>query len=91
MELQTWNIRVTGKVQGVFFRQSTMEKAKSLGITGWVRNIPDGSVEIMASGTVDQLTALFNWCHEGPEDAAVESAVKKECAYSEFKEFFIQR
>ena len=62
---------IFGKVQGVFFRASTLDKAQKLQITGWVRNNKEGTVEILASGTDDQLKALMAWCKKGPPNANV--------------------
>jgi acylphosphatase len=67
----TISIIVKGKVQGVFFRQSTREKAASLGITGTVANLADGSVHIVATGTKEQLNSLSVWAHTGPPKADV--------------------
>ena len=64
--LQTISITVSGKVQGVFYRQSTKEMATSLGITGQVKNLSDGSVYIIATGTKEQLDKLVDWCRQGP-------------------------
>lgn len=72
--MQTVNIRVFGRVQGVFFRKSAREKADELGLSGWVRNDRDGSVEIMASGEKDTLDQFIAWCKKGPPMASVESA-----------------
>ncbi|MFT3824568.1 MAG: acylphosphatase [Chitinophagaceae bacterium] len=69
--LQTFSIIVTGKVQGVYYRQSTKEKALELGLTGIVQNQPDGSVHIMATGTGAQLNQLVAWCKQGPSRAVV--------------------
>lgn len=68
---QTWKIIVHGKVQGVFYRQSTVGQAIGLGVKGTVRNLPDGSVEIYAQGTQEQLKALSDWCRKGPPRAVV--------------------
>jgi acylphosphatase len=68
---QTRLIIVKGKVQGVYFRQRTMETALRLGVTGTVRNLADGSVEIIATGTETALQQLIEWCHEGPSRAKV--------------------
>ena len=64
-------IRVQGKVQGVFFRASTQEKAEELGLKGWVRNEPDGSVLIHAEGDEEELRRLVEWCWQGPSAASV--------------------
>jgi len=66
-------VRISGRVQGVFFRQSTTEEARRLGITGWVRNLPDGSVEAVLEGSGDLVRELVAWCHQGPPAARVAS------------------
>jgi acylphosphatase len=66
-------IIVTGKVQGVFFRQSTREHALALGLTGSVENLPDGSVQILASGPSAAISHLLAWCRQGPPRSRVES------------------
>lgn len=71
--LKTMSILVKGKVQGVFYRQSTKEKAAALEITGTVCNLPDESVAIMATGTQEQLDQLIQWCRQGPPRAVVTS------------------
>jgi acylphosphatase len=65
--------RVRGRVQGVAYRASTRHEARRLGLVGWVRNMPDGSVELEAQGPPDAVAALLAWCHEGPSLAAVTS------------------
>ena len=62
---------VSGRVQGVWFRQSTKDKADSLGLTGWVRNLPDGRVEVMACGDTKAICQLEAWLGQGPELANV--------------------
>jgi len=62
---------VVGRVQGVFFRQSTRETARKLGLVGWVRNENDGSVAIEAAGAQEQIQNLIEWCHQGPPSARV--------------------
>lgn len=71
----TLTIIVSGRVQGVYFRANTQKQAHALGITGTVRNLPSGEVEIIATGNTDQLQALIKWCHKGPLLAKV-TAVK---------------
>ena len=70
-------LRVRGRVQGVFFRASTCERASSLGLVGWVRNREDGSVEIEAEGARPALEQLVAWARRGPQGARVD-AVKVE-------------
>ncbi|MHB8926823.1 MAG: acylphosphatase [Bacillota bacterium] len=62
---------IGGRVQGVSFRYYTRRAAISLGVTGWVRNLPDGRVEVLAEGDDDTVQALVDWCHQGPPSARV--------------------
>jgi len=62
---------VRGRVQGVWFRASTQDKAMELGLSGWVRNRRDGSVEVMAEGDALKVEELKRWCHKGPRGAIV--------------------
>lgn len=64
---------VQGKVQGVWFRASTRDKARELGLDGWVRNRPDGSVEAVARGDDARLAQFELWLHDGPPLARVEA------------------
>ena len=63
--------RIQGRVQGVFFRASTRDKAIECGVTGWVRNLSDGCVEAVACGTEQQLATLEAWLKQGPPLATV--------------------
>lgn len=65
------NFRITGHVQGVFFRAGARDRAVSLGIAGWARNNANGSLEIHAEGSADALQDLERWCARGPEAASV--------------------
>ncbi|MBD1400153.1 acylphosphatase [Pelovirga terrestris] len=65
-------VRISGRVQGVWFRQSTREQAAELGVTGWCRNCPDGSVEAVFQGDEKIVNAIIDWCHQGPKLAQVE-------------------
>jgi acylphosphatase len=62
---------VTGRVQGVGFRASTVAEAHACGLTGWVRNLADGSVELEAQGDEPQVAVLLAWCAHGPPSARV--------------------
>ena len=68
---------VSGRVQGVFYRAATQEKASQLGLTGWVRNCVDGTVELEACGTAEQVAVLQEWLWKGPRDAKVTNVVCK--------------
>ena len=69
--MKHWNIKVQGKVQGVFFRASTKAVADQLKVKGFVMNQPDGSVYIEAEGDFFALESLMDFCQEGPEHAEV--------------------
>jgi len=62
---------ISGRVQGVYFRQSSLEFAAGMGLDGWVRNRPDGTVELVAQGSSEDLERLVKWCHVGPTAAKV--------------------
>jgi len=64
---------ISGKVQGVFFRASAEDEARSRGLTGWVRNAPDGQVEAVFEGEKAAVEATIAWCHRGPPAAQVRS------------------
>ena len=61
-----------GRVQGVGFRAETRDRARSLGLEGWVSNEPDGSVEAVFEGAPDRVESLLRWCRQGPRGAEVE-------------------
>ena len=63
---------VRGRVQGVFFRVETRERARSLGLSGWVRNAPDGSVEAVFEGDRERIESMLAWCRRGPSLARVD-------------------
>ncbi|MBI4405047.1 MAG: acylphosphatase [Deltaproteobacteria bacterium] len=73
MKVEEIHIFVRGCVQGVGFRYSTLRKAQSLGIGGWVRNTDDGKVEITAHGESTLIETFLRWCNEGPRGATVEA------------------
>jgi len=81
---------ISGRVQGVFYRASTHEKATSLGLKGWVKNLPDGRVELVAEGPPDKIEELLEWCQQGPPGARVtDIEVKHEKPTGEFADFSI--
>lgn len=69
--MQRVTITVHGRVQGVFYRDSTMRKARELGLAGYVRNLPEGTVEIVAQGPPTSLDDLIRWARQGPPAAVV--------------------
>ena len=66
------SVRITGRVQGVFFRDSTREKAEELGLAGWVSNVPDG-VEAVFEGPSEKVREAVAWCEQGPPQASVDN------------------
>ncbi len=86
------HLTINGRVQGVYFRGSTVEQARHLGLTGWVTNRADGSVEVVAEGEREQLEKLVNWCHSGPPGARVRDVLAEWLdSKHEFLGFFIKR
>lgn len=81
---------VKGRVQGVWFRDSTRQKANELGVYGWVKNRFDGNVEVVAEGNEQDVTELTAWCYEGPPYAMVTGVDKAQEEYlGEFDSFDI--
>jgi len=72
------HVFITGRVQGVWFRASTKQKAEQLGITGWVRNTTDGRVEAIFEGEESSIKDMIEWCHHGPPHAKIEKVEKKD-------------
>lgn len=68
-------LRIHGRVQGVFFRESTRREAERLGVHGWVRNQDDGTVEALVEGEAARVQQLIDWCHRGPPSARVDQVV----------------
>ncbi len=85
------HLKISGRVQGVFFRAATVEQARRLGVTGWVINCPDRSVEVVAEGEREQLEKLASWCRSGPPGAQVkEVRAEWETSKGEFQSFYIK-
>lgn len=84
-------IIVFGKVQGVFYRASTAESAKVFGITGTVRNLDDGSVEIEAEGEAESMAKFIEWCRKGPSGAVVNEVSIFDGVVKSFRNFKIIR
>lgn len=72
---KTLHLIVHGRVQGVYFRQSMLEEAERLGVSGWVRNLPDRTVEATVQGEADAVDAIVSWAQRGPMMASVEKVV----------------
>jgi acylphosphatase len=89
--LKTVSITVSGRVQGVFYRQTAKELATVLNIKGHVKNMPDDTVEIVATGTAEQIEQLIKWCWLGPPKAKVTNVAVKELPIERFDKFSIAR
>ena len=78
---------VEGKVQGVWFRGSTREQARKLGVNGWAKNLPDGRVEVLMCGSEEAVAQLQQWLHEGPPMASVSAVEVTDDQWQEFSSF----
>jgi|Deesub1362A_J573_1020465.scaffolds.fasta_scaffold01197_15 acylphosphatase len=91
MEKKRARVIIRGFVQGVFFRASTRDVARRLGLTGWVRNLPDGSVEAVFEGDEEKVREAVRWCHKGPPGASVRDVDEEWLEYrGEFNSFDIR-
>ena len=81
---------VKGRVQGVFFRASTRDRARELGVAGWVRNLKTGEVELRAEGAPGAVDELVQWCHDGPPAARVENVERREIEAEGFDGFDVR-
>ncbi len=79
--------RVTGRVQGVFYRASTQEQAQRLGVSGYAKNLPDGSVEVLACGEAEAVEALCDWLWQGPPSARVSTVACEQLEQMSVKGF----
>jgi acylphosphatase len=84
------HLLISGRVQGVFYRAHTRDEAKRRGLTGWVRNLPDGRVAVMVEGERRLIESLIDWCRQGPPYAYVDEVLVDWQPYQgEFQEFRI--
>ncbi|HDH53439.1 MAG TPA: acylphosphatase [Nitrospirae bacterium] len=91
MEKGRVHLIISGFVQGVFYRANTCDTAMRLGLKGWVRNLPDGSVEAVFEGPVEKLKQAVAWCHQGPPGARVTKIDEKRDDYTgEFDGFDVR-
>ena len=86
------HLEIKGRVQGVFFRASTRDIAEKLGVSGWVKNTPEGNVEIRAEGSEEALENFISWCKKGPPQANVTSVIiSRDLPEENFERFRIAR
>ncbi len=85
------HVIISGRVQGVWFRASTRDKAQQLGLKGWVKNTRDGNVEAVFDGEEKLVKKMIEWCYHGPPLAEVENVeAKKEQSSDDFDDFYIK-
>jgi len=77
LQITRAHVFITGKVQGVGYRFSTLETAVSLSVNGWVKNLPDGRVEAVFEGSEELVKKMINWCYQGPKSAVVKDVLVK--------------
>ena len=88
MSLVRAHVYVTGYVQGVFFRHSAAQRASAAGLSGWVKNLPDGRVEAVIEGERNAVERIVEWCKQGPPHATVEAVeVEWEAVSGDFSGF----
>ena len=85
------HVRITGRVQGVFFRSWTRDQARELGVSGWVRNVSDGSVEAHLEGAPDSVEQMIERMRSGPPSARVEDLKIREASVEDLGSFEVRR
>ena len=88
--MATVHLLIKGKVQGVFYRDTARETARRLGLTGWVRNTPDGHVEALVTGTAEGLSRFIEWAGRGPQAAVVIDIIRTDRDHEDFSDFSIR-
>jgi len=84
------HVKISGRVQGVGFRYSTLRQAERYGISGWVRNAFDGDVEVFCEGDRDKVSAFLKWLEMGPRGAYVSNVVSRKCPARGYSRFSIE-
>lgn len=91
MEKVLLQLRIKGRVQGVYYRASTKAKADELGLCGWVKNEPNGDVSIAVEGPPEVVAQMVNWCQKGPRMANVEQVEQQSTPLKHYQNFTILR
>ena len=91
MSITAFKLTVHGRVQGVFYRKTAAEQAQNLGLTGWVKNNPDGTVEMVIQGEEKDLSKMIEWCWEGPKNAVVTKVEQVEISPENYSDFRVVR
>jgi acylphosphatase len=89
--METLHLLISGRVQGVFFRETSRRLAEKLYITGWIKNTPDGKVEALVTGDEKALNDFVNFCKAGPERAVVDEVKVSKQQKIDFEKFEIIR
>jgi len=89
--MKTIRLTIKGKVQGVFYRATAKDVADLIGVKGWVRNLPDNNVEIIATASEETLQKFINWCKQGPPKSKVDDVIVETLDLEEFNGFRIIR
>jgi acylphosphatase len=89
--METMHLLISGKVQGVFFRETSRRLAEKLHINGWIKNCPDGKVEAMITGEKSDVEQFIEFCETGPERAFVEKVEVSKREKTDFKKFEVIR
>jgi acylphosphatase len=89
--MPTVHLIIKGRVQGVFFRATAKNIASEIGVVGWVKNTEEGQVEMMVSGSGDQLKNFIAWCKVGPQKAIVTDVIVTNTEEKSFKNFEVVR
>jgi acylphosphatase len=89
--METFHLLISGKVQGVFFRETSRRLAEKLNVKGWIKNTSDGNVEALVTGDENALNDFVNFCKEGPERAAVDEVKVSKQQRIDFDKFEVIR
>jgi acylphosphatase len=87
--MATVHLLIKGKVQGVFYRDTAKATARQLGVTGWVRNTPEGHVETIVTGSEENLSRFIEWARKGPGRAVVTDVIRTDREHEHFNDFTI--